>query len=356
MFTSHLKQFLNLLEPEFPFVFTNNENTVGKHSAGYKKAKHDLKVVRKIGKFEDILDAPRIYKIFTYDKVTKTYDVIERKVCESLTENFGYDYVNDRIDEIKEGDELVEGEVIYHSTSYDEDMNYGYGRNATVMYTLDPYTSEDAAIISESFSKKMASIEVDEIKIGLNGNDYLIDIPDNLKDVVSAETVSAKTTKDKKGNYEYKPLPDIGEFVSGKLAVSRRQFNNQLLFDFKDKSLHEVHDGDVIFYVNDNVEIIDYTIYNNQDEDADNPFYDQINKYLHSEMVYYRQIKETCEEIMSSGKKYTRDVEYTYKRACHMLDRKKKWKESNDSVFGNMEIEVTIRREVPLGRASKFTG
>ena len=39
MFTSHLKQFVNLLKPEYPLVFTNNENIVGEYSGGYKKAK-----------------------------------------------------------------------------------------------------------------------------------------------------------------------------------------------------------------------------------------------------------------------------------------------------------------------------
>ena len=95
MFTSHLKQFLNLLEPEFPLVFTNNENTIGEHSSGYKKAKHKLEIVKKIPKYGDIVDTPRIYKLFILDKETDTYDVIERKVCEDLTENFGYDYIND---------------------------------------------------------------------------------------------------------------------------------------------------------------------------------------------------------------------------------------------------------------------
>ena len=100
MFTSHLKQFLNLQNPEFPYVFTNNENLVGKYSSGYKKAPNDLKVFRKVAKFDDIIDNPRIYKLFVFDKETNKFDVIERKVCEDLTENFGFDYINDVIDSL----------------------------------------------------------------------------------------------------------------------------------------------------------------------------------------------------------------------------------------------------------------
>lgn len=125
MFTSHLKQFLTLLNPEYPYLFTNNENIVGKHSGGYKKAKHKLKVYRKIAKFDNIVDNPRVYKLFVYDMETRTFDVIERKVCEDLTENFGFDYINDVIDSFEENDIIYKDTVMYRSTSYDDDMNYG---------------------------------------------------------------------------------------------------------------------------------------------------------------------------------------------------------------------------------------
>ena len=51
-----------------------------------------------------------------------------------------------------------------------------------------------------------------------------------------------------------------------------------------------------------------------------------------------------------------KEVDYLYKRSKEMLDREKKWKESNDSVFSNMELEITIRREVPLAKGCKVTG
>ena len=335
MFTSHLKQFLDLLHPEFPFLFTNNENLVGKYSSGYKEAKHDLLIYRKIAKYDDIIDQPRIYKLFVYDKETKSYDVVERKVCEDLTENFGYDYINDVIDSFKEGDTIKKDTVMYHSSSYDEDMNYGYGRNVQVAYTLDPFTSEDAAVASRSLCEKFASIETEVIKLGLNSNDFLLNLYGGKK--------------------EYKPLPDIGEVVNDRVAVMRRQFNNQLLFDFKDSSLREIHDGDSIFYVDKNVEIIDYTIYDNNDEINDSPFYDQLNKYIASQRRYYQDIVDTCEEIFESGKEYSREIDYLYKRSKEMLDTEKKWKDG-DTTFNNMVINITVRRRVPLAKGCKITG
>ena len=335
MFTSHLKQFLNLLTPEVPFVFTNNENMVGKYSGGHKEAKHDLLVYRKIAKFDEIIDTPRVYKLFVYDKETKTYDIIERKVCEDLTENFGYDYINNVIDSFSEGDTITKDTVMYRSTSYDEDMNYGFGKNITVAYTLEPFTSEDAAIASRSLTESMASIETETMRIGLNNNDFLLNIYGDKN--------------------EYKVLPDIGEKVSNKIAVTRRQFNNQLLFDFKDSSLREIHEGDSIYYIDKDVEIIDITIYNNNEQLSDTPFYHQILTYYEAQKKYYQEILDTCEEIMDSGEKYSREIDYEYKRAKEMLDDTKKWRDG-DSEFSNMEIELKIRRRVPLAKGSKITG
>lgn len=335
MFTAHLKQFLNLLSPQFPFIFTNNENMVGKHSSGYKQTKTKLKVYRKIVKFEDIVDNPTVYKLFVFDEENQMYDVIERTDTEDLTENFGFEYLNDVIDSFEEGDIIDENTVLYKSTSYDEDMNYAYGRNVVVAYTLEPFTSEDAAIASMSMAKEFASIESDIIKIGLNNNDYLINLYGDSE--------------------EYKPLPEIGDKVSNVIAVSRRQFNNQLLFDFRDSSLEKILDGDIVFYIDKDVEVIDYTIYNNSEERNDTPFYDQINKYIDAQNDYYHEIIRTCEEIIDSGYEYSREIDYLYKRALEMVDTEKKWKEG-DSIFGNIEIEIHIKRKADLAKGCKITG
>lgn len=335
MFTSHLKQFLNLQNPEFPLVFTNAENLIGKHSCGYKEAKNNLRVFRKVVKFGDILNEPTVYKLFVFNEDEQKYDVLTRKQVEDLTENFGFDYKNDVIDTYNEGDDIKKGTVLYRSTSYDDDMNYAYGRNVTVMYTLDPPTSEDAAVASRSLSKLFTSIETEVITIGLNTNNFLVNL------------YGDDTT--------YKPLPDIGECIHSHLAAVRPQFNNQLLFDFKADSLNTIHEGDTVYYVNQGNQVIDYTIYNNNEDPVDTIFTEQINKYLESQNRYYEEIRDTCEEIIESGFDYSREIDYLYKRSIEMLDTKKKWKEG-DSAFSNMVIEITVRKVVPLAKGQKITG
>ena len=202
MFTNHLKQFLTPLNPDYPFVFTNAENLVGEHSSGYKKVKHESEVYRKVVKFGDILgyENANVYKLFIFDKKKKKFDVIERKETEDLTENFGFNYNNDEIDKYSEGDTIKKNTVLYKSTSYDDDMFYGYGKNTCVMYTLDPYTSEDAAVVGRTYADSFRTIETEKIQIKLNDNDFLLNLYGEE-------------------DGDYKPLPDIGETCTGILGL-----------------------------------------------------------------------------------------------------------------------------------------
>lgn len=336
MFTSHLRQFLTPVNPDFPYVFTGAENSVGENNEGsYKEIKHKSRVYKKIVKYEDILDKPNRYVLFYYDEENEKYKVVERFDVEDLTENFGFDWNNEVIDSLKEGDEIEPGTRLRKSTSYDKYDNYRYGMNATTMYTLEPYTSEDAAIVSESFANKFLTIETEKIEIKLNDNDFLLNL---------------RGDKD-----HYKPLPDIGEFVDGTVASIRTQFNNQILYDFNTNTLNHIQDGDRTIFVNGNVEVIDYTIYTNNEDIEDNPFNEQINKYLRSQTRYWQSILDTCDEIIHSGKDFSSDVRYLRKRANEFLNKNTKWKQG-DAAFSDMVIRVIVRKQRPLAIGQKITG
>ena len=335
MFTSHIKQCMTLLHPDVPYLFTHNENVVGKYSSGYKQAKTDLEVYRKIYKYGDILENPFVYEMIVYDKDKNEYDVVHRKSHEDLTEAFGYRYNNDFIDNLEEGDIINKGDILYKSSSYDNYMNYGYGKNVTVAYSFDAFSSEDAAIASESACELFASIDSEVVSINLNNNDYLLNLYGDKK--------------------HYKVLPDIGEYCSGRIAVGRRLFNKQTLFDFKSDMLTTILDSDNVYYIGNNSRVVDITIFNNAEERHDNPFYNQINKYIDSQNKFYYEIIETVEEIVKNGGQCSNELDYLYKRALEMVDTDKKWREK-DSVYDNLSIKVTIMRKAPLTKGSKVTG
>lgn len=338
MNTSQQKQYLTLRNPNFPYVFTGMENVAGKHSSGYKKAKSNLEVYAKVSKFKNELKSPEVYMLFVYDKKADKYDVIMRKPVEDhLSENFGFEYDNTMIDSLKIGDTIKNDTVLYKSRSYDDVMNFGYGMNVTMMYTLDPYTAEDAAIVSESLARSMVSTETEYVTIGLNNNDYLLNLYGNSE--------------------HYRVLPEIGSILnSGYICGIRRQYNSQLLYDFTEKSLREMHTGDDIKRVDVGTVILDYTIYGNLDSDVKRtPFNEQLLDILESQNQYYREVHFVCDKIMKSGSAFSNDIEYWYKRSGEFLDTQKKWKEG-DSAFSNMVIEVEIKEPRGLSNGQKLAG
>lgn len=341
MFTSHTRQFTTLINPDFPYVFTNMENLVGKHSDSYYQVKHDTVVFKKIVKYEDIVDRPTEYTMFLYDKKKKKYSVVVRQEVEDLTEIFGYDYNNEVIDSYEEGDEIPANTVLRKSSSYDEYMNYCFGENVCTMYTLDPFTSEDAAVVSESYAKRFNNIETEKIAVKLNNNDYMLNwYGDNPSD--------------------YRPIPEVGQIIEhGPFCAIRTQYNNQLLFDFKADMLMKEMDGDRLIYSTGPCrgEIIDIDIYNNNDEAemVETPFNSQIYKYYKAQKKYYTEIYNTCKEIIESGAKHSSYINYLYGRSRDMIENKKRWKEG-DSAFSDMVITFSIRKVRDIKRGQKITG
>ena len=347
MFTSQSRQYLTLTKPQFPKVYFGAENTTGDESDGYYQVKDgDKEVFRKIVKYEKLigkskyLRKPTIYELFLYDKKTDTYSVVHRTPCEDLTELFGFDYNNDEIDKYEEGDTINNGTVLYRSTSYDPDTNFGYGMNVPTMYTLDPGTIEDAAVFSDVFAEQFMSSEIETIEIGLNDNDFLLNMQ-------SINKLFGKNSNN------YKTLPKLGEQVDGILAVSRRLFNDQQLYDFRNDNLSRIIEGDNVYYYSGR--ILDYTIYSNNPEMEDNSFNHDMLKYIREQRKYWEEINATCEEIVHSGSKYTRDINYLLGRSRWMLDdENSKWKEG-DSEFSNVVIKIMVARHVGCQPGQKCT-
>ena len=338
MFTRHLQQFVNLVEPDFPYVFTNYENIVGKYSTGYYRAKEDLVVVDKIPKFQNGRFDDHLYLLFVYDERNDKYDVIEKRIVEDLTEKFGFAYNTENMDSKSVGSKIEKDEILYKSTSYDENMNYQYGKNVKFVYMLENNTIEDAIVVSESFSKRMVSKEVETVKVSLNDNDIFCNIYGDAD--------------------FYKCFPDIGEHVKDKIiCVKRRIHNSQLLYDLKKSNLRKINfSSDVPYFIDGRV--IDINIYCNKPlaEIEDNNFNRQLLEYLRMQENFYRRVYERCEQIIKSGSNYSKDINYYYKKAKNILDDDYKWREEDNSVFSNMVIEFLVERNIPLSVGQKITG
>lgn len=338
MFTSHLRQFVNLTNPDFPKVFSNYENTVGKNSTGYFKTKSNYEVIAKIPRYENGVNDEHSYLLFIYDKENDKYEVIEKKNIEDLTEKFGFAYNNDVMDSKNVGDKIAKDEVLYKTTSYDESLNYRYGKNAKFVYLLENNTIEDAIVISESFAQSMVSKEVETVKVSLNDNDILCNIYGN--------------------NEKYQSFPNIGELIKDKVVCAKRRIHNsQLLYDVKKSNLRKINYSSDVLYFNDGV-VTDIIIYSNKtkDELEDNNFNKQMLYYLKMQETFYTKIVDVCQGIFDSGSSYSSDIGFFYKKAKNIMDDNFKWREEDNSVFSNMVIEFVIERDIGLSVGQKISG
>ena len=335
MYTSHLKHMVTINQPEVPNVFTHYENMLGKLSSGYKKANADLKVHAKVSKFNHIPNHK--YVIFTYDEEKDLYDIVEKKNYENLTEKFGYAYNNDVLDTKEVGSEISKGEVLYKTNSYDEYMNYGFGRNVKFIFTLDNDTIEDAISCSDRLAKDFSFTETDTIKTTLNDNDILGNLYGD--------------------NVNYKAFPDIGEPIKRRIICNKKRiFNNQILFDLKMSNLRKVNFGSDTPFYSDGT-LVDIDIYCNKsiDEIVETPFNRQLLFYLREQTRYYEEINKICTDIINSGSNYSKDINYMFKRTSDILNPDYKWRDE-DNIFSNMIIEFTTANIVPLEIGSKITG
>lgn len=339
MTTGHMKQMMTMLNPEFPKIFTEYENMVGKYSTSIHRAARTWRVIGKSYKFEE---GNHLYTLFVKDEEAGYYDVIQKKVVEDLTEKFGFRFNNSRLDEIQVGDIIDKGEVLYKSTSYDEYNNYRFGINATFGYVTDLGTTEDAIKVSQTFANRAKCVEVENVKVSINDNDILLNLYGDEDN--------------------YKCFPDIGEYINDEIICATRRINNdQIFYDFKESNLRKINFSEDVLYVESSSggKIVDIRVYSNKtlEEMELNEYHAQLNRYYKNELRYNEEVVDITKDIVAANKPHSRNFNYIYKKSKDILNPEVKWcEQQSKKPFSNIVVEFTVEREVPLKRGSKITG
>ena len=337
MFTSNLKQTLTLLNPDVPRLGTNFEKSIGKYNRdAFKFLPGQWEVIKIIDKFPGVPKENQIYTIVFYNREKDLYDMIERPIAENRTEKFGFTYNTSVMNALEEGD-VVGDTVLYKTTSYDEHMNYRYGKNARVYYSTSTDTIEDAIVVRKGWADSVKSVEVDNIQVSINDNDVMLNMYGDDR--------------------TYKPFPDIGEKVRDSLLCATRRINkSHLLFDFQQSHLREIGDVDSDYYTSKNSVIYDINVYYNGDDPLpDTIFYQQIKQYLEANAQYAAKILEICDMIKESGSSYTDNVTEFRSLYRNYNNPEYKWK-NKDKVFSHLMIEFKVKSIVGLDLGAKLTG
>ena len=334
MVNQNLKQSLTLKNPDIPRISTGQENMFGKLSAGYKMMFGNWEVIAKITKFSD----DSMYTLVLYNPLTDTYDMLEKKVAENLAERFGFIYNTSKMDSLSVGSKVNDGDVLYKSTSYDENMNYCMGKNAIVNLTINNDIIEDAIKMTRSFAESVISSEVKTVRVPINDNDILLLLHGNKKDGL-------------------RTIPYIGEMINNSfLCATRRINNNHILYDLQESQLQQPSATDSLFVAPKNSCIYDINIYyNNSTPFPNNVFFKELNSYYQSICKYYQEIYEWAKKIKESGSKYTINVQKMKKDSQHFNNPNYKWKDK-DKAFNNMIVEFKLTSDSCLKEGFKLTG
>ena len=338
MNTAETKQSLTLLYPDVPRLATSWENPLGRlnKDRSYKQLDGTWEVKDIIKKFKN----GDMYTIVFYNPETDTYDMIEKQIAESLPEKFGFLYNTDKMDSLQIGD-IITDEIIYKSTSYDEHMNYRYGKNAKVLYSTSTHTIEDAVRIRNGWANGVKSVEVDDISSSVNKNHVPLNIygDDN----------------------HYKVCPDFGEPIQNSTVFALRMINKEhILVDFQKQNMKKIYSTDTDYVVSEADESYIYDIdifYNGDDPFPDNVFFHQLKGYYDDICEYADKMLEWTIRIKESGSKYTDNIPYFKDKYQHFNDPEWKFcgKEKNKP-FGYMTIVFKIKSIIGIGPGSKVAG
>lgn len=331
MFGQEVKQSLNILNPDIPRVSTQNENIFGKHGWGYRKLEGTWEVVDKIVKFEGFT-----YTLVLYNKALDTYDMIEKPIVENPTERYAFLYKTGVMDSLSVGDKVTD-KVIYRSTSYDEHMNYRYGKNAKVYNISSPNVLEDAIWIREGWLRQIMFIQ---------SGSYQIPVSPNMVPINWYGTEE-----------EFQGFPKIGQMAKDNILCAIRPVKkDHVRYDFQTKNLMDLMTIDTEYYVPDNAILADVEVFYNGDEEfPDNAFFRQLKEYYEINCAYADAMYQWATKIKQSGSKYTKNVTFFRSKYMNYTNPEYSWC-NKDKVFGNILVNCRIVAIDGMDPGSKASG
>lgn len=330
MFGTQLEHRLPLLKPEVAYIQTGYEKQFGQYSSSYIQADTQYEVIGSVAKFSWI--PKHHYYTFVLSRSTGELKVFERKEYKHITENYGYLFDNTKLDSLVPGEIIQKGTVIQKSMAFDEYDNRMDGCNMLTMYSACEETMEDAIIISESASKRLASPLVKKVNIIINDND----IPLNLYGDGSV----------------YKIFPDIGEESKNSILCGlRREKKEESLFSQSYTRLRELSISDERYTVSGRV--VDVDIYcNAPDNLGDLEHYKQLKLYYDETKRVSQEIVDILQPYIETGYKMDYDLQRLYSISNGVLNGKQYFSER---AFSNIVLEITLIEEIPVLRGDKLS-
>lgn len=334
--TNHqLSDYLNIKDAETPLVPTGFENVLASYSSLLKKSDGNYEIVAKFIKNQ------YTYVLIGYDKKARRYHAWKRREAEEHSEGFCTRYNNNYLDSLEIGDTVEKDEFVIKPDSFDKHMNYRYGRNLNTVYMISPQDLEDGIIIMNGAENKMIAYRASREVINLADNQILINWYGDED--------------------HYQGLPMVGEKCKkGILGIVRRVDNSKAPYALKAKRLRHYERGDERHIGSGRVVDIDI-LYNKERDKIPSgganklllKMYDEQQEYY---MKLYKYMRDIVDQAPEGEYTYTDEFTIICEEAHDYVDSTAFFADSNENIFGNMQIIVHLMDEEKLIVGSKLVG
>lgn len=335
MVSHQLVDMLNIKDPEMPLVPTGFENVLASYSSMLDQTDASYKIVAKFEKNQ------YNYVLIGFDEKHRRYHAWKRIEIEEHSEGFATKYNNSYIDSLEVGDVVPKNTFIKKSESFDKNMNYRYGRNLNTVYLVCAQVLEDGIVLMNNADHRMDAYRASTEIINLADNEILLNWYGD--------------------DDHYQCLPKIGEKTrDGILAVTRRVDNNKAMYALKKKRLRILDRSDEKHIGAGRVIDVDILYNKERDKLADVGVNAMIRDMYDKQQEYYMKLYKYMIGIVDGAA----DGDYTYtdeftiicEEAHDYVDSSTYFSDSNENVFGNMQIIVHLMNEEKLIVGSKLVG
>ena len=349
MFRSHLSQAVAIDGAEFPIISSGKEceykNFEMQEGALYRSG--DGYILKVIDRYID-----------SHDRINNTITTVIYKNLDNLQIDYfdivKYKHYNNKfgfINKITNEHLLAEGNFIEKDTPFCtspmiNDEQYNLGVNANTVYMTSTDLIEDSMVISKSIADKMSNVEIDTISFHIPKDS----IPINLYG----------------DEYEYKFIPDIGEYINkdGILCAFKKINDENFIPTMTDNNKNKIsylHD-DIIKSIPD-AKIIDIDFhYSLNNKDTTSKFVlDQSRKYIENRIRYYKEIVDLYEanQNMKLTSKFNTLVREAYKylylfevlKRNNKFVKKMAFVDKKQSVLDGVSVDITYmkKRDTKIG-------
>lgn len=371
MFSSHITQTMWIKGNTHQGIYSGMEKEFANYTHKVK-VPVDARILKTIYRYRRTVNMPFIKEspewivIYEHPKVDpdtgREYMELDYLHCEayhSKSKSFGFKY--EQVNPIEEY--MAEGTEVLISPSIDKETgNWRYGIEANVCYITEPGGIEDGYIVSESFSKKVTTLCLEDIDLNFGKHKFPINLYGD--------------------DSKYKPFPNIGETIGedGVLMVLREYNRNSAPVTMSKKALREpdfMYDD--VVYATPGAKIVDIRVQHDyrvdgvlrgRNSNMPTGTTEQLEAYLEAEHTYWKQIRDYYEGLQRSKtnvKLSPRLDNLIYNSYIHTVgafgntdgfkpDFNKAIRNWRGSPIDEWQVVFTIAYDQPLETGGKFTG